>query len=239
MGRRSLKPVPAAEIMIYAITFVLAFCSIIYELLLGQALSAFLGNTVLRFSVTIGLYMMSLGIGSMIAEGRFVKRPVTSLLRVEMLLTLMGGGSVVFLFFVNAMGVPPLVLSLIAHSLIIVIGILSGFEIPLLISLKNYEAKNRDNAIIGINYLGAFLGTMVFAFVLYPYVGLVPTAFTVAFLNATVGVFLLTQAKYVDESEKRQYRAMLWLVAALVLVLGYCLIDSEHISELVLKSYLT
>ena len=67
----------------YAITFILAFCSIVYELLLGQTLSAFLGNTVLRYSVTIGLYMMSLGIGSMIAEGRFVERPVTSLLRVE------------------------------------------------------------------------------------------------------------------------------------------------------------
>ena len=46
--------------IIYAITFILAFCSIVYELLLGQTLSAFLGNTVLRYSVTIGLYMMSL-----------------------------------------------------------------------------------------------------------------------------------------------------------------------------------
>jgi spermidine synthase len=225
--------------MVYAITFVLAFCSIVYELLLGQTLSAFLGNTVLRYSVTIGLYMMSLGIGSMIAEGRFVKRPVTSLLRVELLLTLVGGSSVVFLFFVNALGVPPLVLSVIAHALIIVIGILSGFEIPLMISLKNFEAKNKDNAIIGVNYLGAFLGTMVFAFVLYPFVGLVPTAFFVAFLNAIVGVLLLTQAKYVDEAEQRQYRFMLGLIATLMLVLVYCLIDAERISELVLQSYLT
>jgi spermidine synthase len=68
--------------VIYSLTFVLAFCSIVYELLLGQALSAFLGNTVLRYSVTIGLYMMSLGIGSMIAEGRFVARPAVALLRV-------------------------------------------------------------------------------------------------------------------------------------------------------------
>jgi spermidine synthase len=225
--------------MIYTITFVLAFCSIVYELLLGQTLSAFLGNTVLRYSVTIGLYMMSLGIGSMIAEGRFVKHPVTSLLRVEILLTLVGGSSVVVLFFVNALGVPPIVLSVIAHTLIIVIGILSGFEIPLLISLKNFEAENRDNTIIGVNYLGAFLGTIVFAFALYPFVGLVPTAFTVAFMNAIVGILLLTQAKYVDESEQRQYRAMLGFAAALVLVLGYCLLAATRISEWILKSYLT
>jgi spermidine synthase len=225
--------------MVYAITFVLAFCSIAYELLLGQTLSAFLGNTVLRYSVTIGLYMMSLGIGSMIAEGRFVRHPVTSLLRVEILLTLVGGSSVVFLFFVNSLGVPPLVLSISAHTLIIVIGILSGFEIPLMISLKNFEAKNRDNAIIGVNYLGAFLGTMVFAFVLYPFVGLVATAFMVALMNAIVGILLVTRAKYVNESGQRQYRVMLGLVAALALMLGYCLIAATRISEWVLKSYLT
>ena len=148
--------------MIYPITIILAFCSIVYELLLGQTLSAFLGNTVLRFSVTVGLYMMSLGIGSMIAEGRFVRRPVITLLSIELLLTLVGGSAVVLLFLANAMGASPLAMSVFAHSLIIVIGILSGFEIPLLIALKNLEAPDRDNAIIGVNYIGAFLGTLFF-----------------------------------------------------------------------------
>ncbi len=77
--------------MTYAFTFILAFCSIVYELLLGQSLSAFLGNTVLRYSVTIGLYMLSMGIGSLLAEGRFVKHPVITLLRVEIALTVTGG----------------------------------------------------------------------------------------------------------------------------------------------------
>ena len=224
--------------MIYGITFVLAFCSIVYELLLGQVLSAFLGNTVLRYSVTIGLYMMSLGIGSMIAEGRFVRRPVVALLRVEMLLTLAGGGSVVLLFLINSMGVGPLVLSLVAHSLIIVIGILSGFEIPLLIGLKNYEAKDRENAIIGVNYLGAFLGTIVFAFLFYPEVGIVPTAFLVAFLNAVVGVSLMTQAGIVESSDRARYRLMLGATSVMGLALGYCLISADRISQLIFELYL-
>ena len=224
--------------MIYAMTFVLAFCSIVYELLLGQTLSAFLGNTVLRYSVTIGLYMMSLGIGSMIAEGRFVRNPVTSLLLVEVLLTLAGGSCVVLLFAVNALGVPPLLLSIIAHSLIIVIGILSGFEIPLLISLKNRESENRDNAIIGVNYLGAFAGTIVFAFVLYPFVGLVPTAFMIALLNAVVGVLLFSQSEHVEASRLGRYRTMLGLVSAMVVVLGYCLAAADEISEMVVNLYL-
>ena len=224
--------------IVYSITFILAFCSIVYELLLGQILSAFLGNTVLRYSVTVGLYMMSLGIGSMIAEGRFVRRPVVALLRIEMLLTLAGGGSVVLLFLVNAAGVPPVILSMVAHGLIIVIGILSGFEIPLLIALKNFEAEDRDNAIIGVNYLGAFLGTMVFAFVLYPHVGIVPTAFMVAFLNAVVGVSLLAQAAHVDASSRRQYHVMLGATATMGLLLVYCLVSAERISELIFELYL-
>jgi spermidine synthase len=224
--------------VIYSLTFVLAFCSIVYELLLGQALSAFLGNTVLRYSVTIGLYMMSLGIGSMIAEGRFVARPAVALLRVETLLTLFGGGSVVFLFFIDSTGATELTLSITAHLLIIIIGVLSGFEIPLLIALKNRDAGYRDNAIIGINYLGAFLGTMTFAFVLYPYVGLIPTAFVIALLNAAVGISLLLQKKHVSVSDLPHFHGMLIIVSTLALVLVYYLIMADHISELVLQAYL-
>ena len=224
--------------MIYSLTFVLAFCSIVYELLLGQALSAFLGNTVLRYSVTIGLYMMSLGIGSMIAEGRFVARPAVALLRVETLLTLFGGGSVVLLFFIDSTGATGITLSITAHLLIIIIGVLSGFEIPLLIALKNLDAEYRDNAIIGINYLGAFLGTMTFAFVLYPYVGLIPTAFIVALLNAAVGMLLMLQKKHVSASDLPHFRGMLVIVCTMALVLVYYLIMADHISELVLQAYL-
>jgi spermidine synthase len=224
--------------MIYSLTFVLAFCSIVYELLLGQALSAFLGNTVLRYSVTIGLYMMSLGIGSMIAEGRFVARPAVALLRVETLLTLFGGGSVVLLFFIDSTGATGITLSITAHLLIIIIGVLSGFEIPLLIALKNLDAEYRDNAIIGINYLGAFLGTMTFAFVLYPYVGLIPTAFIIALLNAAVGILLILQKQHVSAADLPHFHGMLVIVSTLALVLVYYLIMANHISELVLQAYL-
>jgi spermidine synthase len=223
---------------LYINTFLLAFCSIVYELLLGQALSAFLGNTVLRYSITIGLYMLSLGIGSLIAEGRFVARPVISLLLVETLLTLIGGSSVILLFLVSAQDVSPFLVSAIAHGLIIVIGILSGFEIPLLIQLKGLKEKGKDNTIIGINYLGAFLGTVIFALILHPHVGIVATAFWVALSNALVGIALVTQIEHVGQSEKKLFRTLLVLEAAMFLVLIYCLSVSNYISETLLNLYL-
>ena len=93
--------------------------------------------------------------------------------------------------------------------------------------------------IIAVNYLGAFLGTIAFAFVLYPFVGLVATAFMVALSNAVVGVLLLTQARNVDRAPVRQFHAMPGLAAVMSLVIGYCPNASSGISEAILKSYLT
>jgi len=224
--------------MIYIFTFILAFCSIAYELLLGQSLSAFLGNTVLRYSVTIGLYMLSMGIGSLMAEGRFVKSPVTALLKIELLLTVTGGFSVIALLLIDAAGLPPLLFSALAHSLIIIIGIFTGFEIPLLMHLKNLETKQSESTVLGVDYLGAFFGTVVFAFVFYPIVGLIPTAFFVATLNAAVGVALLTQASKVQSNEHRQYRALIAVQSVLLIVLVACLSTASTINELFLTYYL-
>ncbi len=224
--------------MIYLFTFVLAFCSIVYELLLGQSLSAFLGNTVLRYSVTIGLYMLSMGIGALSAEGKLVRHPLTTLLRIEILLTLTGGSSVLVLHMLDAVGYPTIVFSALAHSLIIVIGILTGFEIPLLIELRKLDVNNAENAVLGIDYLGAFAGTIVFAFLFYPRVGLIPTAFMVALLNALVGVALATQARKVGEEKKMEYWTLLGFQSALIVVLIVLLPQADGINEWFLGRYL-
>jgi spermidine synthase len=224
--------------MIYLLTLMLAFCSIVYELLLGQALSAFLGNTVLRYSVTIGLYMFSMGMGSLMAEGKLVKHSVTALLKVEILLTVLGGFSVIFLMFFDAMGMSAVLFSVFAHALIMIIGVLTGFEIPLLMHLKRFESDHDESLVLGVSYLGAFVGTVVFAFVLYPRMGLIPTAFFIALLNAAVGVALLTQADKVQTSENQTFRGLIVVQLGLFFILMPCLLFSSSINELFLTYYL-
>jgi spermidine synthase len=224
--------------MIYVFTFLLAFCSIVYELLLGQSLSAFLGNTVLRYSVTIGLYMLSMGIGSLLAEGRVVKHVVTSLLKVEILLTITGGFSVILLLVMNSIGPPDIVFFLFAHLLIVLIGILTGLEIPLLIELRNLEVDNSERSVLGIDYLGAFFGTVVFAFLFYPSVGLIPTAFMVALLNAFVGICLVTQWPKVHEGQRRTTSALLGVQVVLFAVLALLLRSADAVNETFLNIYL-
>ena len=224
--------------MIFWFTFILAFCSIVYELLLGQSLSAFLGNTVLRYSVTIGLYMLSMGMGALGAEGRFVRHPVTTLLKVEILLTVVGATSVLILYLLDSVGLPGMVFSVLAHGLIVLIGVLTGFEIPLLIELKRADTKNADNAVLGVDYLGAFVGTILFAFLFYPLVGLIPTAFIVASLNAAVGVALATQVEKVQTEQRTEYWTLLGFQSALLVALAVCLPRADVINGWFLGRYL-
>ncbi len=85
--------------VIYLITFIVAFCSIVYELLMAQTLSLLTGNSVLRYSTTIGLYLASLGLGAFLCTNKRLVRPVETLWKVEILLSLIGGAAVVLLHF--------------------------------------------------------------------------------------------------------------------------------------------
>ena len=49
-------------------TLLISICSIIYELLISSISSYLQGDSVMQFSVTIGLYMSAMGIGSYISK---------------------------------------------------------------------------------------------------------------------------------------------------------------------------
>ena len=178
---------------IYLITLVLAACSLIYELVLAQTLSALLGNTVLRYSITIGCYLGALGLGAM-ACGRAGDAATARLLRVELALSLVGGLAVPA-FFVLDLGLgfvfPDSVLGdwmflAATHALIFAVGFLSGFEIPLLMGLAEEVREGVGNRVLAIDYFGALIGSILFPLVLLPGVGLVATGFAVAGLNVLV-----------------------------------------------------
>ncbi|MBL6689858.1 MAG: hypothetical protein ISP91_05665 [Pseudomonadales bacterium] len=216
-------------------TFLLAFCSIVYELLLGQTLSAFLGNTVLRYSVTIGLYMFSMGIGALLAGERILARPVLSLQFLEIALALLGGVSVPLVFFIDLLDAPAWLLSIVAHLLIIVIGVLTGLEIPLLIEVRA-EVKNAASRILGVDYIGAFVGTVAFALWFYPKLGIFATAIFTASINALVGLLLPLYVRRYQEASISQ--PMMIVQGIILLVLLVVLLNYSTIEEAGIELYI-
>ncbi len=223
--------------MIFGIKFLLAFCSITYELILAQCLAAFLENTVLRYSVTVGLYLFSMGVGSFLAEKK-TKHAAKTLLRAEALLVLCGGLSVVFLFAVDYLSGSRIVFSAIAHGLIVLIGILTGLELPLLIHLQEKRSQDLEHQMIGFDYAGAFAGTLFFVFVIFPRFGLVAGSFFVGLINALTAATLFWAL--LPQKGRDRPMALRVIVLYLIISVAFCVFlwNSGQISRILIEGYL-
>lgn len=202
------------RIVIFSV-FVAGLCSLVYELLISTTASYFLGDSVQQFSVTIGLYLASMGLGSY--ASRLVKtKLLRSFVAVEIFLGLIGGLAVPLLYLTYAYGV---VFWPVVVGLIVVIGALTGLEIPLLTRIMDREESLDVNLanILSFDYLGALLATFAFPFLLLPVLGTFRASLTLGLFNLVVGVVNVWW--FTDLLDRRsQWQGYLFsAVAALVL----------------------
>lgn len=165
--------------------FIAGLCSIIYELLIGTASAYFLGDSVKQFSITIGCYMAAMGIGSFLS--RLIKTNLLAkFIAIEILLGFIGGTSVpvlyVFYAYTNCYTVFMILL-------IIAIGVLIGLEIPLLTRIMDdyYTLKINISNILSVDYLGALIATLLFPFLLLPFLGTFRSSLFFGLVNMGIG----------------------------------------------------
>lgn len=187
-----MKPAP-----VFLLTLVLSFCSIVYELLLAQSMSATLGNSFLRYNVTIGLYLASLGAGAILCSKRKEDDLLPLLIDVEIALTLLGALSPLLILFWDSLAFKagarlyaPLAYAF-SHALVVAIGLFSGYELPLLMRLGG----SRSNEVLAVDYLGTLLGALCFPLLLLPALGVLSAAALTALLNGLCALYLLLVAK--------------------------------------------
>jgi len=142
------------------------------------------------------------------------------------------------LFLLDSVGAGDTLFSMVAHGFILIIGILTGMEIPLLVAVRNLKLPDSDVKVLGMDYIGACLGALVFAFVLYPQTGLTRAAFFIALLNSVVGLMLGFQRLEIPREQQKRFRSLLGLQAALALVLMACFVASATINEYLVALYL-
>lgn len=165
--------------------FVVGFCTIIYELLIGSISSYFLGDSIKQFSIVIGLTMTAMGIGTLLS--RFINKDLIYwFIFIEIVLAIVGGLCVPILYFAYTIeGIYYPVMCV----LILIIGALIGLEIPLLTRIMEtyYNLKDNISNVLSLDYLGAFLATICFPFILLPFLGIFDSSIVAGFLNLVVG----------------------------------------------------
>ena len=172
--------------------FIAGLCSLIYELLISTTTSYFLGDSIRQFSLTIGFYMAAMGLGSYLSK--YFPNPHLAVLFivVEALLGIIGGSSVPLLYYgferLSAGAYMGLMIALTT-----VIGVLTGFEIPLLarIMKKYYPLRVNLANVMSLDYFGALAATLLFPFLLLPFFGVFRTSIFFGLVNIALGVFIL------------------------------------------------
>lgn len=188
-----------------------ALCSITYELVIGTISSYLLGNSVYQFSLTIGLYMSAMGVGSYLS--RFVKRDVLEkFFWVELGVGVLGGTCSALLFGVFAF--TPY-FKPVMWLVTLAIGTLVGLEIPLLTRYIRRYTKLRFALanVLSWDYIGALFGSLAFPLLLLPLLGLLNSAVVIGLINVMVALVGLIAFRH----EIRQ-RVPLFISTGLALV---------------------
>lgn len=171
-------------------TLMISGCSICYELIISAVSSYLLGDTVLQYSITIGLYMSAMGLGSYLSK--YMRKHLFDwFVFIELGVGLIGGTSALVLFYAN------LYLEtyqLVMYLEIIVIGTFVGVEIPLLTRIIEDDNENLRvtlSSIFSFDYIGGLAGSIAFPLLLLPKLGYFATAFLMGSFNiAAAGLII-------------------------------------------------
>ena len=193
-------------------TFIIAVCGLVYELLESTLSSYLLGDSIYHFSLIIGLFMSSMGVGAWLS--RFIEHQLPrAFVRLQMGIALLGGFSAFILFYAFAfIGNYEAFLYLVT----ILLGSMLGIEIPLIIRIlkESFSLKTNISNVFTVDYIGALFAALLFPLVLVPQLGLMQTAFLFGGMNLLVGAM----AWYLFRLELgRGYLIGLLLIGAMLL----------------------
>jgi spermidine synthase len=211
--------------LIYA-AFVAGLCSIVYELLIATTVSYFLGNSVRYFSVTIGLYMAAMGMGSFVSK--YVDSDILfKFIVIEVALGLLGGLSIPLLYLsyaVDGLFVPTYV------ALTVSVGFLIGLEIPLLTRLmESFQSLKFNIAnILTFDYAGALIATLAFPFFLLPVLGNYQSSLVLGLINLSIVAVLIYIFSSKLSNNKGKAKALFLSVLA---ILSVALIFAHQVLE--------
>lgn len=207
-------------------TLIISGCSIIYEVLISSVSSYLVGDSIKQFSITIGLYMCAMGVGSYLSK--FIRKHLFDwFVLVELGVGIFGGISSLILFLSNVYIES---YELVMYIQIILIGTLVGLEIPLLTRIIEDNAKNLRvtlSSIFSFDYIGGLIGSIAFPLILLPKFGYFATAFLTGTLNIIISIIIILKYKnYIKNINLFKISAVL---ALLLMLLGT--IFSENIAN--------
>ena len=229
---------------VLAITVILSACSLLYELLIAQTLSLLAGNTVVWYSLIVGVYLGAMGLGALVFKPRTSSEGWNRLFAVEILLAGVGTAAVPMIqiahslhLYLEPAATGGAVFGFFGVSLLmtVLVGALSGVELPLLIDIGNAVAGEDKvtHKVLAWDYIGALVAGVLFPLALLPLLSLPAIGFVTAAVNLTVAAYVLH--RFVPRGDWRLAKAGVVGAFGVVLLLGMS--QGATIQQYFLKRY--
>ncbi len=204
-------------------TLIISGCSMCYELIISAVSSYLLGNSTLQYSITIGLYMAALGLGSYLSK-YFKKNLFNVFATIELSIGVVGGVSSLLLFLSN---IYISNYAVVMYLEIIVIGTLAGAEIPIMTRIIEADEKNLSvtlSSIFSFDYIGGLIGAVAFPLLMLPKLGYFATSFLCGFLNILCAILILW--RFGERIIRIGLYRVLALVIASLMIVGIIFADN-------------
>lgn len=210
-----IAPARTREIWLLTATFLIAVAGLIYELIAATVSSYLLGDSVRQFSLVIGVFLSSMGLGAFLS--RYVGQAMRGFIWAQIALGVVGGFMAPVLFFAygwtGAVALP-------LYGMLMLVGVLSGMEIPLIARvLKEIGTPEfRFENVLSVDYVGALVASVAFPLLVIPHLGLMSASLVFGCLNLLVAGLSLWLFR--DHAARVQWVAWALTLAASLTALG-------------------
>ncbi|WP_264211271.1 polyamine aminopropyltransferase [Leisingera thetidis] len=193
------------EAWLLAATFLVAVSGLVYELIAATLSSYLLGDSVRQFSLVIGVFLSAMGLGAWLS--RFAGQAMSGFIWAQICLGAAGGFMAPAIFFSYAWMES---VSLPLYGLLVLVGVLSGMEIPLIARvLKQIGAPEfRFENVLSVDYAGALAASVAFPLLIIPQLGLMSASLSFGALNLAVAGLSL----WVFRAEASRAQFTVWAV---------------------------
>ncbi|HIE08084.1 MAG TPA: polyamine aminopropyltransferase [Desulfarculaceae bacterium] len=206
----------SASFILYLTTFIMGGCGIAYEYTLSRVAADILGNSARQWALVIGAMMFCMGIGADLQKRLNDKLLLDKFIAAEILLGVLGGLGPLTLLFTY--GLAPAYYIIIQYTFICSIGLLLGFELPLIARLNSaytQQLKVNLGKVLKMDYIGALAGALLWVFLLPRFFTLIESAYVLGLLNLSAAAILLI---YFRSEINLKSRLWLFFIAALMIL---------------------
>ncbi len=186
--------------IILLITLLCAGNGFLVETNITQTIAASLGGTLLQYQLGIGLFIFSLGMGSLLylRLGSLFNHTKILIFSTFSLVTL----SVVGPALIYSIGetwqltlADPL--AWMAYGPLILVGLITGLDLPVLIFLGQTTAGSKESHILGFDYLGMFVACIAFPLMFQKF-----GVFNLIYVNVIIGALTLVPLTFISSPNK-------------------------------------